>query len=264
MVQRRLLRAMIVGDSITHGKDGDHTWRYRLWEWLKQENIEVEFVGPYDGTYVEGENPPDQVDVSQQQQLDNTALVTRYPTGKYAPDVAASFPKQHYSWWGRQARQVIDTIGDVVATYKPQYVLLMLGFNDLAWFATGVEGTLESVRSVVRNTQASAPDTHVLVANIVQRTFLGGANATLPARTQKFNEALRDSIADWSTPTSKVRLVDVEEHYNCGPESCPDGYDGLHPNKFGEYHIAEAFSKTLQEEHGFGKNPFVDPYATLN
>lgn len=28
-------RFMIVGDSITHGADGDHTWRYRLWQWCQ-------------------------------------------------------------------------------------------------------------------------------------------------------------------------------------------------------------------------------------
>lgn len=26
-------RMLIVGDSITHGQDGDFTWRYRLWQW---------------------------------------------------------------------------------------------------------------------------------------------------------------------------------------------------------------------------------------
>jgi len=33
------------------------------------------------------------------------------------------------------------------------------------------------------------------------------------------------------------------------PESCPAGYDGLHPNALGEYEIARAFSIALQPDY---------------
>lgn len=41
---------MIVGDSISQGRTGDYTWRYRLWEWFNGEGVAVNFVGPYAGT----------------------------------------------------------------------------------------------------------------------------------------------------------------------------------------------------------------------
>ncbi len=44
------MRVMIVGDSMTHGAEGDFTWRYRIWEWFRRENVSVQFVGPYVGT----------------------------------------------------------------------------------------------------------------------------------------------------------------------------------------------------------------------
>lgn len=44
-----LLKVMIVGDSITHGHEGDFTWRYRIWEWFRANNISVDLVGPYRG-----------------------------------------------------------------------------------------------------------------------------------------------------------------------------------------------------------------------
>ena len=44
------IRIMVVGDSITQGVEGDWTWRYRLWEWFKSQNIAVDFVGPFMGT----------------------------------------------------------------------------------------------------------------------------------------------------------------------------------------------------------------------
>lgn len=44
---RRHLKIMVCGDSMTHGEEGDHTWRYRVWEWFKDSapEIKVNFVG---------------------------------------------------------------------------------------------------------------------------------------------------------------------------------------------------------------------------
>lgn len=44
------LRILIVGDSMTQGAEGDYTWRYRIWSWLRQQNVSATFVGPYTGT----------------------------------------------------------------------------------------------------------------------------------------------------------------------------------------------------------------------
>jgi hypothetical protein len=35
------ISVMIVGDSITQGAEGDWTWRYRLWEWFRDQNVKV-------------------------------------------------------------------------------------------------------------------------------------------------------------------------------------------------------------------------------
>lgn len=43
------IKVMFVGDSITHGHEGDYTWRYRMWEWFRANNISFDFVGPYTG-----------------------------------------------------------------------------------------------------------------------------------------------------------------------------------------------------------------------
>lgn len=32
------------------GREGDFTWRYRIWQFFKQNGIDVEMVGPYKGT----------------------------------------------------------------------------------------------------------------------------------------------------------------------------------------------------------------------
>lgn len=40
-------KVLIVGDSISHGQEGDFTWRYRISEWFKNyaPNTKPEFVG---------------------------------------------------------------------------------------------------------------------------------------------------------------------------------------------------------------------------
>lgn len=38
---RAAIRVMIVGDSITQGREGDWTWRYRLWQWFQEQGVEV-------------------------------------------------------------------------------------------------------------------------------------------------------------------------------------------------------------------------------
>lgn len=35
------ISVMIVGDSITQGAEGDWTWRYRIWEWFRDQNVKV-------------------------------------------------------------------------------------------------------------------------------------------------------------------------------------------------------------------------------
>lgn len=45
-------KVLIVGDSITHGQEGDFTWRYRISEWFKNyaPDTKPDFVGYVDGS----------------------------------------------------------------------------------------------------------------------------------------------------------------------------------------------------------------------
>lgn len=52
------LRVLVVGDSMTHGSEGDYTWRYRMHEWFVSQGIAYQFVGPYAGTIKPPEPAP--------------------------------------------------------------------------------------------------------------------------------------------------------------------------------------------------------------
>ncbi|KAK0701140.1 SGNH hydrolase-type esterase domain-containing protein [Apiosordaria backusii] len=221
---RPATRVMVVGDSISHGREGDWTWRYRIWQWFRKHNIPVVFVGPHKGTFP----PPPEDD--------------RDRDGGYALDVAQEFLGDcyHYSWWGKQAGQVKDEIGRQVATYKPDLCLVELGFNDIGWGVSDPAGTLESMRALVKEARTYNQALKFAIANVPQRTVVPGLG-DVPARVDRYNELLAQAISDWDQPSSPVALVHLCENYVCKEGA----YDGLHPGALGEYEIAQAFSRTL-------------------
>ncbi|MFB7918421.1 fibronectin type III domain-containing protein [Streptomyces sp. NPDC056061] len=243
------LKVMVVGDSMSQGYEGDWTWRYRLWEWFRNQHIDVDFVGPYVGTKsqalpsapkpppLQGETPPDEDEPD--------------TTGGYAPDVPESFDTRHFAVWGRQADQDKKLIRKMVSEYRPDMLLVGLGFNDMGWFVSDAAGTLDSVKTLVDEARAAKPDVDFALANVPQRSLIGGRE-DLPVMTTEYNNLLKNAVPTWNSLTSSVKLVDWAGHYDCGPDACPASYDGLHPNAEGEFQIARAFEYTLTDEYGIG------------
>lgn len=244
------LKVMVVGDSMSQGYEGDWTWRYRLWEWFKKEHIDVDFVGPYQGTRPQESPKPPPVPPLQGE-APPPAQSAPVTSGAYATGVAKDFDPDHFSVWGRQAAQDQKLIAEQVAKYQPDLLLVGLGFNDMGWFVSGPEGTLDSMRTLVDQARAAKPDLDLAVANVPQRTFIGGRD-DLPVNTTKYNSMLAAAIPSWNNDKSRVALVDWAGNYSCDTHDCPAGYDGLHPNALGEYQIAQAFVRTLHDSYGLG------------
>ncbi|GKZ18954.1 hypothetical protein AbraIFM66951_001914 [Aspergillus brasiliensis] len=243
------LRVMIVGDSMSQGKEGDYTWRYRIWEWFRAQNIAMHMVGPYTGT------APSEPQAHGELQA---TLGQPKTSGGYAPDVSPDFDRHHFAVWGRVAAVDKDLIYDVLSAHQADLMLLMLGFNDMAWFQSDASGTLDSIRTLVINARAANPNLKFAIANVPQRSFIPGRE-DLPINTNIYNALLRNAIPEWSTADSPIHLVELQENYDCGPNACPAGYDGLHPNAAGEYQIARAFSLTLVNGFGIGGSPLTIP-----
>lgn len=249
------MKLMVVGDSISHGREGDWTWRYRLWEWLTSQGVEFEFVGPYTGTAdAERPAPPPRPAVEGEAPNEPGQRIT----GGYAEGVDQKFDGKHFSMWGLQAHQVRTTIENAIHNYQPDFLLLELGFNDIGWGVSGPEGTLGSIETIVANARSAKPDLKFAIANMPQRTFV---REDLPISTEQYNCMLKAAIPTWSTPTSPIALVQFCENYSSGPKGAPGAYDGLHPNSLGEYEIAQAFSETLNRFYGVGSVPLRLPKA---
>jgi lysophospholipase L1-like esterase len=240
---------------MTQGAQGDYTWRYRIWDWFREQGIAATFVGPYLGT-----QPPTDPAPPAPPTLYGAPPALSSPirtNGLYATDVSPNFQSNHFSVWGRAAAVDKGLIQDVVTNYPADLVLLMLGFNDMGWYYSDAPGTLDSVQTLVNNARAANPNLKFAIANVPMRTDLGRVD--LPANTDLYNSLLKDAIPQWSTNQSPIALVELRENYSCELDSCPAGYDGLHPNAFGEYEIAYAFSLTLVNQFGIGSSPVAVP-----
>ncbi len=211
------MRIMVVGNSISQGWEGDYTWRYRLWEWLRQNNVSATFVGPYTGTA----HSDDQLLAAMALPLSPAdavpPTVTANMDGGYALDVAPEFldsGNAHFAIWGRQAAQNVDVIGMHVRAYRPDYLLIELGFNDLGWFVSGPEGPLQSMKRMVDHARAANPELKFAVANVPHRLKLEGRD-DLPIMTRQYNAMLLNAIPLWSFPSSPIELVKFQEAYSC-------------------------------------------------
>ncbi|KAF7622830.1 SGNH hydrolase-type esterase domain-containing protein [Aspergillus flavus] len=249
------LKVMIVGDSMSQGREGDWTWRFRIWEWFKDQGLPVDFVGPYNGT-AQSDLPSLPATPSGKEESHWKSEIRT--SGGYAAGVSEDFDKDHFAIWGRAVAIDKGLIYDVLAAYPTDLILLMLGFNDMAWFHTDAAGTVDSMQTFILNARATNPRLKFAIANVPQRTFISGRE-DLPVSTNIYNALLREAIPGWSTPDSPVQLVELHENYDCAPIACPVGYDGLHPNAKGEYQIARAFTLTLVKDLNIGVSPLSIP-----
>ncbi|MEO3813664.1 SGNH/GDSL hydrolase family protein [Sphaerisporangium sp. B11E5] len=245
-------RIMIVGDSISHGAEGDQTWRHRLSEHLGERDVVVRFVGPWTGTCVLPE--PAAGELAQFASGVHTRP-GRYPRGGGFGDGL------HYARWGRTLNEAKTGIAGAVASCRPDHLMVALGFNDLAWGVSGPAGLLADLETFVRRARQARPRLRFLVADVVRRTPLA-AHPHLGALITAYNRALPAAFAAMSTPDSPITPVCLSRLYD--PYS--DAYDGLHPNPIGELKIAGAFAEAFlatRDEAGARGRPAENAVARL-
>ncbi|KAK4141009.1 carbohydrate esterase [Dichotomopilus funicola] len=251
---------MVIGDSISHGREGDWTWRYRIWQWLvRDEGLpNVRFVGPYKGTV-----PPDEAHPPRPPRCPDDPAELPAPLrtdGGYAAGAEADFldNSDHFAASGQQVCQAKDLVKAQVAVYQPDVCLVQLGFNDLGWRMCGPLVALTDMKCLVDEVRAAKPDVKLAIADIPQRTDLPGRE-DLPVDTRVYNSMLAQVIPYWSTPKSPIALVRFCDNYSCGGSKSDAAYDGLHPNALGDYELAQAFSRTLVSAFSIGRSSLVIP-----
>jgi len=145
----------------------------------------------------------------------------------------------------------------MVERYNPEYLLVLLGFNDILWGMTGDgSGVLANMGRFVALARAAKPNIKFAIGNVPHRA---PQKDDLEVRTAAYNKLLAEAIPQWSTEISPIELVHMQESYSCEPDGCPAGHDGLHPNTLGDYQIAHAFSRALIKGYKLGNIELAVP-----
>jgi hypothetical protein len=220
-----MLRFMPVGDSMTIGSAGEHTWRYRMWQHLRETyGGPFALVGPRETLYDKATDAP-----------------TSY---EYAdPD----FPRAHLAGWGEGWLHMAPLIGEAVRSHRADVLLVSLGLIDLGFY-TNAEQTAENVREFVVGARSANSRVRMVVLPVISNVR-ASSDAPFAAEVARFNELLAKTVADLDEPRSPLLLASPPPSYDIHR----DTYDGTHPNASGEHKIAEAFADAMYQAWGLGE-----------
>ncbi|HET9380665.1 MAG TPA: GDSL-type esterase/lipase family protein [Streptomyces sp.] len=220
-----MLRFMPVGDSMTIGSAGEHTWRHRLWRHLcATYGGPFTFVGPRETLYDKSADAP-----------------TSYA---YAdPD----FPRAHLAGWGEGWLHMAPLIGEAVRTTRADILLVSLGLIDLGFY-TDAEQTAENTVRFITEARAAKPRIRMVLLPVIPNVR---AEHDTPFATQvaRFNELLAKTAAELDEPRSPLLLASTSPAYDIHR----DTYDGTHPNASGEHLVAAAFADAMHQGWGLGE-----------
>ncbi|GAB7109202.1 GDSL-type esterase/lipase family protein [Streptomyces phaeofaciens JCM 4814] len=219
-----MLRFMPVGDSMTIGSAGEHTWRYRMWRHLcATHGGPFTLVGPRETLHDKAADAP-----------------TSYAYAEPA------FPRAHLAGWGEGWLHMAPLIGEAVRASQADVLLVSLGLIDLGFY-TNAEQTAENVRAFTAEARAANPHVRMVWLPVIWNVRAAD-DAPFGAQVTTFNELLAKTAADLDDPTSSILLASVPETWDIHT----DTYDGTHPNAVGEHKLAEAFAKAMHQAWGVG------------
>lgn len=215
------LRVMFVGDSMTHGRAGSATYRYWMWREFVRQGVPAHFVGP------------------------RTDLSTRYVGDA---EVTEGYEHLDHGFAGElahaaQARSTfsyhLPRITEEAETYRPDVVVLQLGFNDTG--AHDAPRIAADTAELLRRVWAVDPDIRIVLGEIPPTTRV---EAVQRGRNQVAVEAnLLVAAAVAGDP--RVEIAHHATHPVRAWDPTTDTYDQVHPNQVGETLFAQRFAEAL-------------------
>ena len=171
--QRSKLKIMPLGDSITEGFSGRHSYRWPLWQLIRQAGFDVDFVGS-----VNSEGAPDD---------------------EFDPD--------HEGHWGFSTVQILNPLPGWLALNTPDIVLLHIGTNDVHRCRSIAE-TAATTEDIIDVIHSHNPKAIVLLAKIIPTASDGycGTGESVDETVQKLNQRLG------LIPTVKPGVTVVDLH----------------------------------------------------
>lgn len=214
------LRILVIGDSVTQGKVGDHTWRYWFWTMLQTAGRDVDLVGPHTGLF-----DPDTL---------------TYDNAGYADE---NFDQDHAARWGGSMADftAIDgqTAAQMVATYRPDVIVNELGINDLAYTATPTQ-LIAKMRQFVADVRSVDPQVGIVLGQLTQVWHLDGSGQPV---VEQYNDLLAQLASDLDAPGAPVVVALKPADY----VEYVDTYDPAHPSPSGETKLAQQYFDALMK-----------------
>ncbi len=198
-----MLRLLPLGDSITEGYDVPGGYRWRLGERLREAGVTFEFVGSL-------ENGPD--------------------------DWRDRHHEGHSGW---RIDQLQAHIHEWLATAKPDWVMLMIGTNDIVqnWeLSTALARLTALVEAIVQD----CPQGTLAIATVPPILDFFPVGSNLNAHVNTYNDGVRSLVQDQQAQGRSIQLVDAYPVF--APEDLPDG---VHPNRTGQDKLGELWFQTL-------------------
>ncbi|MER6912454.1 GDSL-type esterase/lipase family protein [Streptomyces sp. NPDC000594] len=232
------MRFLFVGDSMTIGCAGDHTWRYRMWRHLDATLGADRFsvVGPRTALYDTSAGAP----VSEE----------------YADPAFPAEARRHLAGWGEGWFHMAPVIGETVAEHRVDVLLVSLGLIDLGFY-TNSDQTAANVRRFIAGARAAAPAVRMVLLPVIPNVRARD-DEPFAVECDRFNELLAKTVADLDTPASPLLLASAPEGYRLDR----DTYDGTHPGPSGEHRLAGAFAAAMHQAWGIG-GPYPVPEDRL-
>jgi len=225
---------MIIGDSITQGSAGDYTWQYWLYEHLVSDGVKPTMVGPYGWLY--------------------NNVTSKQKDESYAnPD----FEHANDAIWGLTLFHEKAEIAGEVTTYRPDYLLVMLGLNDLFWYGLSQATMTANLDGLIAGARKADPRIRILLG-LIPPDIHQQTNPNFAASVAAYNNTIKATAAAESTTAAPIAAVND----GAGINVAKDLWDGTHPNTNGQIKIAAAFADVLASRFGLGK-PYPAPFPVM-
>lgn len=169
------MRFMFVGDSMTIGRAGDFTWRYRMWQHLNAAyGGPYAIVGPRTGLYDAQADAP-----------------VSHAYG--APDFPAK-AWRHLAGWGEGWQHMAPVIRDAVAAHRADVLLVSLGLIDLGFYTDSGQTALYA-REFIAEARAANPRLRIVLLPVIPNTR-ADTDPEFAAEVDRFNDLLAKAVAD--------------------------------------------------------------------
>ncbi|MEE1755718.1 GDSL-type esterase/lipase family protein [Streptomyces sp. SP18CS02] len=225
------MRFMFVGDSMTIGRAGDFTWRYRMWQ-----HLNASFGGPYRI-------------VGPRTELYDTVAAAPL-SHDYADPAFPEKARKHLAGWGEGWLHMAPLIREAVASSKADVLLVSLGLIDLGFYTNSAQ-TAANARAFIEEARAANPRVHTVLLPVIPNVRAAN-DAPFATECARFNELLAKTVADLDEPGSPLLLASPPRTYDIHS----DTYDGTHPGPSGEHKLAATFADAMHQAWDVGT-----PYA---